>query len=137
MPWLIDHIVLQVADVDRAVAFWRDLFGFAPTNLEKFRAGEAFFVTVRVSETAILDLMPVGEAAPGPDSGEEGQRMNHFCLAIDGGGFAALRERMDALGVPVAIGPMRAAGAQGIATSIWLRDPDGTLIEARTYDPVG
>jgi catechol 2,3-dioxygenase-like lactoylglutathione lyase family enzyme len=46
----MDHIVLNVADAERSVAFYRDVLGLAIERLEEWRAGKVGFPSARVSE---------------------------------------------------------------------------------------
>jgi len=54
----IDHIVLWVEDVERALAFYEGVVGLTPERAELFGRGEAPFPSVRVSAGSLLDLMP-------------------------------------------------------------------------------
>ena len=45
----MDHIVLNVPDIDRSLAFYMDVLGLEPERLDKFRRGEAPFPSVRIS----------------------------------------------------------------------------------------
>lgn len=56
-----------------------------------------------------------------------------LCFAWDGpidGAVAHLRE----LGVPIELGPVERTGAHGDGTSIYFRDPDGSLLELISYE---
>jgi catechol 2,3-dioxygenase-like lactoylglutathione lyase family enzyme len=39
----MDHIVLNVPDIDRALAFYVDVLGLEPERLDEFRRGEVRF----------------------------------------------------------------------------------------------
>lgn len=117
----LDHIVLNVTDVERALAFYRDELGLAPVNVEEWRRGERPFPSVRVDEGSIIDLIAL------PRTGEN---FDHFCLVVEPMDFEALKAsgRLD-----VVAGPATRFGARGDGTSIYLRDPDQNLIELRYY----
>ena len=116
-----DHVVLDVADVERALAFYLDDLGLAPVRVDEWRRGEAPFPSARANEHTILDF--VG-AAP------TGENMNHFCLVVEPTDF-------DALAVSgrftVVDGPGVRFGARGNGTSLYVRDPDGNTVELRYY----
>ena len=52
----IDHVVFNVSDVEKSVAWWRDLIGLEPVRLDEWRRGEVPFVSVRISPGTIIDL---------------------------------------------------------------------------------
>ncbi len=116
----LDHIVLDVADVERSLAFYVDELGLEPVRLEEWRAGEVFFVSVRVDAGTIIDLFPTAPS---------GENMNHLCLVVDDD----VDEIADSGRFEIEDGPGERFGARGNGRSIYLRDPDGTLVELRNY----
>ena len=70
----LDHIVLNVADVDRSLAWYCDLLGLTPERVDEWRAGDVFFPSVRVNDACIIDLFPTDRT---------GENMNHLCLVVD------------------------------------------------------
>lgn len=52
----IDHIVLNVRDVERSLRFYTEVPGLTPERVESWRAGKNGFPSVRLNETAILGL---------------------------------------------------------------------------------
>jgi glyoxylase I family protein len=134
----IDHIVLWVEDPLLAVAFYRDVVGLAEVRVEEFRAGAAPFPSVRVGPDAIIDLM-ARAAAPAVDQltqgpGTAGHAMNHVCFAMSASEREALRVRLRAARVDTGGEMERSYGAQGYGRAFYFRDPDGNVLEARTYD---
>ena len=53
----LDHIVLNVADVERSLAFYSQTLGMAAERVEAWRRGELRFPSVRVNEATIIDLV--------------------------------------------------------------------------------
>src|SRR5439155_12017769 len=53
----MDHIVLNVADIDRSLGFYTDVLGLKPERVEQFKKGEVGFPSVRISEGTLIDLM--------------------------------------------------------------------------------
>jgi catechol 2,3-dioxygenase-like lactoylglutathione lyase family enzyme len=51
------------------------------------------------------------------------------------GTIEAASAHLDRLGVPIEVGPIATRGAKGAATSIYFRDPDGSLLEFMVYPP--
>ena len=138
MQAMLDHVVLWSDDPVRAAEFYERVVGLTPVRLEEFRAGTAPFPSVRISPTAILDLMarvaaPVVDAMAGAEA-SAGHRVNHVCLAMSEADMTALRGRLEANGVAISPPMQQSFGAQGLApTAFYFRDPDGNVLEARYY----
>lgn len=119
----LDHVVLVVADVERSVAWYRDRLGLEPLRLDEWRAGRVPFPSVRVDEATILDFL-AGERT--------GTNVDHLCLVVAPADLAAVR---DSGCFDVVEGPATRWGARGNGTSLYVRDPDGTVVELRHYGP--
>ena len=120
----MDHIVLVVADVERSIAWYRDVLGLEALRLEEWRRGEVFFPSVRVDEGTIIDLV-VGAR----DASARGN-LDHLCLVVDEVDLDAVRAGGT---FDVVEGPVQRWGARGDATSLYVRDPDGNVVELRYY----
>jgi catechol 2,3-dioxygenase-like lactoylglutathione lyase family enzyme len=117
----IDHVVLKVADVERSVAWYRDLLGLVPERLEEWRRKEVPFVSLRVDDTTLIDLLEVP-----PD----GVNVDHVALLVEPVDLDALA----ASGTfDVQMGPADLFGAQGDGRGVYVTDPDGHRVELRTY----
>src|SRR5438093_6012570 len=128
----MDHIVLNVPDIDRSLAFYMDVLGLQPERLDKFRQGEAPFPSVRISADTVIDLFPMkpGESlGNGPDL----QNLNHFTMVVDAADFEGFQKHLAERGVKIEDGPGRRWGARGYGQSVYFRDPDGNRIEVRCY----
>ena len=117
----LDHIVLVCSDVERTLAWYCDLLGLAPERVDEWRRGEVPFPSVRVDAGTIIDLIP-GEPIDG--------RLDHFCLVVDPIDLDAIAASGE---FAVVAGPGRRFGARGDGTSLYVRDPDGTVVELRHY----
>jgi len=124
----LDHIVLRVVDLDRMRRFYKDVLGCteereqAGIGLYQLRAGRALIDLVTV--TGKLGAM--GGEAPGA----EGRNLDHFALAVEGFDEAAIRAHLADHGVAVEqAGPRY--GAEGEGPSIYIRDPEGNIIELK------
>lgn len=133
MECLMDHIVLNVEDDEKMIAFYSEVLEMATERLEEFRAGEIGFPSVRLNSDTIIDLFPKKLWMRDVRSGEGRPNLNHFCIVLAQAGWEALRERLRAAEVAIETGPVSRWGARGRATSIYFRDPDGNLVEARYY----
>lgn len=117
----MDHIVLVVGDVERSVAWYRDRLGLEVLRFDDWKAGRAPFPSVRVNDATIIDILA------GPRTGTN---VDHLCLVVDATDLAALAAAGD---FDVVEGPVIRWGAQGDGTSLYVRDPDGTMVELRHY----
>ena len=117
----LDHIVLMVADAERALDFYCGLLGCSEVRVAEWRNGEVFFPSARVNATTIIDLFP---GAP------DGKNVDHFCLVVAETDLRALAAsgRFD-----VVSGPSELFGAQGPGLGLYVRDPDGNIVELRHY----
>jgi len=122
----LDHIVLRVADVERALAWYQGRLGLAGERVDEWRRGEVPFPSVRIDARTIIDLL---SGAP------TGTNVDHLCFVVD----AADEPDLDTLAGSgefdvVGDGPIDGLfGAQGYARSLYVRDPDGTVVELRSY----
>lgn len=130
MRIVLDHIVLNVQDVERELRFYCEVIGGAPERVEEWRAGEVLFPSVRLNDDTLIDLAP-----PGLWSGERAgvANLNHFCLSFQPADWAPLLARLAGAGVPLDAGPMKLWGAHGDAVAYYLRDPEGNAVEVRCY----
>ena len=124
----LDHIVLNVADVERALAFYAGVLGLPAERVDAWRRSELRFPSVRVSESTIIDLVH----APS-DSAERRLNLAHFCLVTEDDDLDGVASMLSDAGVQIEVGPAVRSGARGNALSIYFRDPDENLIELRTY----
>jgi catechol 2,3-dioxygenase-like lactoylglutathione lyase family enzyme len=74
----------------------------------------------------LIDLLPAGAGAPTGGGG-----LDHVCLSIQCADLKALREELLAQAVAVEGEVVERRGAYGTGPSLYLRDPDGYLIELK------
>jgi len=127
----LDHIVLNVDDIERALSFYQGALGLAAERVEAWRSGAVRFPSLRINESTIIDLVAAPPAAMGTRT-----NLAHFCLVTDSADLEAATRQLAQAGVPVEQGPVVRSGARGNALSIYFRDPDENLIELRTYSGV-
>ncbi|GAA2280023.1 dioxygenase [Streptomyces ruber] len=120
-----DHLVLNVADIERSLAFYTGPLGLAPVRVAEWRAGEAPFPSVRVSPTTIIDLVQAPAEKPGGSS-----NVDHICLVVEPLDW---QEVIDSGTFTVVDGPGERFGARGTALSLYVLDPDGNTVELRWY----
>ena len=117
----LDHVVVNVSDPERAVAWYCERLGLQPDRLEEWRRGEVFFPSARINEHTILDFLATDRT---------GENFNHVCLVIEPVDLDALKASGE---FDVVSGPDVVYGARGTGVSLYVRDPDGNTVELRTY----
>ncbi len=116
----LDHLVLTVADLDRTVEFYTDLLG-----VRLIRFGEGRLALGFGTQKINLHLAG-GELEPRAHRPVPGSADLCFLVTEPVEEIAA---RLAGEGRAVELGPVARTGATGPITSIYLRDPDGNLIE--------
>jgi catechol 2,3-dioxygenase-like lactoylglutathione lyase family enzyme len=116
----LDHVVLRVQSLERAVEFYRRLLGcqvertLDKPKLVQLRAG-----------ASLIDLVPATAPTP-PGAGN----MDHFAVRLEAFDAAAIAAHLRGLGI--APGEVHERyGAEGYGPSIYLDDPDGNTIELK------
>lgn len=119
----VDHFVLRCRDVETTLQWYRERLGLAPVRVEEWRGGEAPFPSVRVDAGTIIDLIPAPDAAAGG-------HLDHICFVVSAAAVEAIAadDTFDVID-----GPAPRFGARGMGTSVYVRDPDGLVVELRTY----
>lgn len=116
----LDHLVLTVADVERTVAFYADVLGMEPVEFGDGRRALAFGPSKINLHRAGHEFEPRAER-PTPGSAD-------LCfITLDP--LEQVQEGLARHGVAVEEGPVERTGARGRLRSVYLRDPDGNLIE--------
>ena len=129
----LDHIVLNVGDIERALRFYTGVLGLAGERVELFKAGKVGFPSVRINDATIIDLFP-GKTIDNRSVSEKVEgNLNHLCLVVDAGDFAGVIEDLKAKQIAIREGPVSRWGARGRGTSIYFLDPDGNEVEIRCY----
>ena len=116
----LDHLVLTVRDIEATCAFYERVLGM---RRETFGAGRVALHFGRQK----INLHPAGRefepkaASPTPGSAD-------LCFLTETP-IAEVMAHLEACGVAIEEGPVARTGAEGPITSVYLRDPDGNLIE--------
>lgn len=134
MQCTMDHIVLNVEDDEKMIAFYTGVLQLSPERLQEYRAGTVPFPSVRINPDTIIDLFPKRMWQKNSPKGQGPGHLNHFCMAMKKETWNELLERLNANATAIEEGPVPRWGAHGTGISIYFRDPEGNLIEARYYN---
>lgn len=125
----LDHIVLRVRDLDASLAFYGELLGLPIESLEEYRAGQRPFVSARVG-TELIDFVP--DPTYDRQAGAAQGGFLHLCVRVGGRLVEDVLPRVRGQGVEVLEeSPALRMGATGYAASIYIRDPDGYVVELK------
>jgi catechol 2,3-dioxygenase-like lactoylglutathione lyase family enzyme len=120
---------LYVADVDRAAAFYQALLGSRVLLDEPGRlraldvAGRQVLLLFKAGASEQLNPVPGGTVPP-----HDARGRIHVCFAVPAESLGAWEAHLAALGVEV----VSRVHAERGGTSLYLRDPDGHLVELAT-----
>jgi len=120
----LDHLVLTVVDIGRSIAFYTDALGMAAT---RFTAADGTARAALHFGAQKINLHLAGaEFAPRARRALPGTA--DLCF-LTGAPLAQWQRWLAERGVTIEHGPADRTGACGPIRSIYLRDPDGNLIE--------
>jgi catechol 2,3-dioxygenase-like lactoylglutathione lyase family enzyme len=129
----LDHVVLRVRDLEAALRFWCGALG---CSVER-RSDALGLVQLRAGRS-LVDLVPVDSPlgrAGGPPPGE-GRNVDHVALRIERFDAEALAAHLRGHGVePGEVGARY--GAEGTGPSMYVRDPDGNVVELKGPPDLG
>ena len=120
----LDHCVVHVSDWERSNAFYRDVLG---AELVRIGAGWAYRFGAQQLNLHGPGLSPAPVARLPVQPGN-----SDLCFAWPGPIEEAVAH-LARCGVEVELGPVPRNGARGIGTSVYFRDPDGSLLEFISY----
>jgi catechol 2,3-dioxygenase-like lactoylglutathione lyase family enzyme len=126
----LDHVVLRVTDLPRAIEFYARVLGCAVAlrndarGLVHLRAGASMIDLVDVHG-------PIGQQGGAAAAADNGRNMDHLCLRIEPFDEAAVLAHLAAHDVPRSSHAKQQYGAEGTGPAVYLQDPDGNTIELK------
>ncbi|HEY6418956.1 MAG TPA: VOC family protein [Candidatus Binataceae bacterium] len=121
----LDHVVLRCRDQARALDFYTRLLGLA----EERRIEQIGLIQLRAGRS-MIDLVP----ARHPRS-EDALNVDHVCLAIEARDMNEVARFLRENSVEVMGEPAQRYGATGMGLSIYVRDPEGNVVELKQLKP--
>lgn len=119
----IDHVVLQITDVEGSLFFYTEILGLAvervieDMGLYQVRCGRSLIDLRALEEGSVL-------------AGKDQRGIDHLCLHMHGDIDEIVRH-LKANEVPIVMGPVELYGATGYGTSVYVTDPNGHTIELK------
>jgi catechol 2,3-dioxygenase-like lactoylglutathione lyase family enzyme len=122
----LDHCVIHVSAWERSNSFYADVLGAELVD----RGGGTWAYRFGDQQLNVhgpgVDPDPVAQIPVAPGNSD-------LCFVWSGAIEGALAH-LGGLGVTVERGPVPRHGARGAGTSVYFRDPDGSLLEFISYD---
>lgn len=118
----LNHAVLYVRDVERAVSFYRDVLGLEPVHDGWKTIGAAFLRAPGSPNDHDLGLFAIGADAPGPVRGAVG--LYHLAWEVD-----RIEDLVDARATLLRAGALVGESDHGATKSLYANDPDGNEFE--------
>ena len=128
----LDHIVINVADVERSAEWYRNILGMKIAVFDpgpgKIKRTSLMFgnqkINVRPRGADKVEWFTADHESPGSDD---------LCF-LTASTPAEVVAHLKANGVAIEEGPVTKQGARGALRSVYCRDPDGSLIEISSYE---
>ena len=117
----LDHVVLRCRDQNRAYDFYTRVLGL----IEERRIEQIGLIQLRAGRS-MIDLVPAGEARV-----ESGLNVDHVCLAVQARDLNEVAAYLRGQAVEVMGEPAMRYGAHGAGLSIYVRDPEGNVVELK------
>jgi glyoxylase I family protein len=117
----LDHVVLRCRDQPKMLDFYTHVLGL----VEERRLDQIGLIQLRAG-VSMLDLVPA--ATRGLDTT---LNLDHFCLGIEADDLDQVVRHLRDHSIEVISEPALRYGARGMGRSIYVRDPEGNVVELK------
>ncbi|TCL01476.1 catechol 2,3-dioxygenase-like lactoylglutathione lyase family enzyme [Shimia isoporae] len=126
----LDHLVLSVTDMERTLAFYTAVLGMTSERFSPADGSTRWALKFGDQKINLHDASaPFAPHAKTVSSGSA-----DLCFLTDTS-ITDWQSHLAVEGVPIEEGPVKRTGATGPILSLYVRDPDGALIEISTPYP--
>jgi catechol 2,3-dioxygenase-like lactoylglutathione lyase family enzyme len=126
----IDHITIVVKDLEASASFYTEVLGMREVERPRFGFPGRWFQAGTTQIHMNVEGEEAGRAGIPPLGNKKVTRGFHYAFLVDD--CLAVTESLKKAGIPLAAGPQRRPDG---ATQVYLRDPDGHLIELVSPPP--
>lgn len=127
----LDHIVINVRDVDVAAAWYQRVLGMTREDWQP-GPGRSGRTTVKFGRQKI-NLRPISASQQEWFTGKQVAPGSDDLCFLTKATPTEVADHLRACGVAIEEGPTEKRGAMGTIVSVYCRDPDGSLIEISSY----
>ena len=121
----IDHVVIRCRDQNRAYDFYTRILGLS----EERRIAQIGLIQLRAGRS-MIDLVPAKDPRV-----ETGLNVDHVCIGIEARDMNEVAAYLRSASIEVMGEPAMRYGAHGAGLSIYVRDPEGNVIELKQMPP--
>ena len=128
----LDHLVINVRNVEVSAAWYTQVLGMTRRD-----AIPAHGTTARTSlhfGQQKINLRPLGISKEEWFTADHETAGSEDLCFITQATPEAVADHLRSCGVAIEVGPVKRSGARGEITSIYCRDPDGSLVEISSYE---
>jgi glyoxylase I family protein len=123
----IDHVVLRCRDQARMIDFYTRVLG-----LNEERRIEAIGLIQLRAGASLIDLVPATD-----ERIESDRNVDHFCLGAEIADLSEAVRYLQANAIEIIGEPAMRYGARGMGLSIYIRDPEGNVVELKQMPLTG
>jgi catechol 2,3-dioxygenase-like lactoylglutathione lyase family enzyme len=124
----LDHLVINVADVEASAAWYLRVLGMTRQDTP----GTPVRTSVHFGRQKI-NLRPMSASKHDWFTADHERAGSDDLCFITRSAPKDVVAHLEFCGVAIELGPVKRLGARGEMTSVYCRDPDGSLIEISTY----